>query len=269
MTQYSFLQIILFFFIYCFMGWIWETAYVSIRKHKFINRGFLHGPLIPIYGFGAMAILFATMPVKDNLFLVFICGMIGASALELATGCAMEAIFHVRYWDYTNIPTNIKGYISLPTSIVWGFFSILMIKFIHAHVEHYVLALSRTATEVITVLLVMVGSMDLAVSVRDALNLKEILRHISELEKVQRAQKRMDVIVAVWDNDRENFKENLKEKLSSKLASLEKGEFRGIKGLLDRNPTASSSRYSELFDTVKTTLKDLKHPGKKEKAKKK
>ena len=62
-----------------------------------------------------MAILFATLPVKDNLWLVFICGMLGASVLELVTGCTMEAIFHVRYWDYTNIPTNIKGYISLPT----------------------------------------------------------------------------------------------------------------------------------------------------------
>lgn len=118
MTQYSFLQIIIFFFAYCFLGWIWETSYVSIREHKFVNRGFLHGPLIPIYGFGAMAILFATLPVKDNLWLVFICGMLGASALELVTGCTMKAVFHVRYWDYTNIPTNIKGYISLPTSIV-------------------------------------------------------------------------------------------------------------------------------------------------------
>lgn len=265
MTQYSFLQIILFFFIYCFIGWIWETAYVSVRKRKFVNRGFLHGPLIPIYGFGAMAILFATMPVKDNLFLVFICGMIGASVLELVTGCTMEAIFHVRYWDYTNIPTNIKGYISLPTSIVWGLFSILMIKFIHAHVEYYVLELSRTATEVITVFLVMMGSMDFAVSVRDAFNLKEILRHISELEKVQRAQKRMDVIAAVWDNDKEVFLANLKERLGSKLASLEKREFRGIKSLLERNPSASSNRYSELFETVKTTLKEIKLPVRKSK----
>ena len=148
MTQYSFLQVIMFFFAYCFLGWIWETGYVSIREHKFVNRGFLHGPLIPIYGFGAMAILFATLPVKDNLWLVFICGMFGASALELVTGCTMEAIFHVRYWDYTNIPTNIKGYISLPTSIVWGLFSILMIKFIHKPIEHAVLSLSQTATEI-------------------------------------------------------------------------------------------------------------------------
>ena len=72
MTQYSFLQIIMFFFVYCFLGWIWETGYVSIRTHKFVNRGFLHGPLIPIYGFGAMAILFATLPVKDNLWLRFL-----------------------------------------------------------------------------------------------------------------------------------------------------------------------------------------------------
>ena len=260
MTQYSFLQIVMFFFAYCFLGWIWETSYVSIRKHKFVNRGFLHGPLIPIYGFGAMAILFATLPVKDNLWLVFICGMLGASVLELVTGCVMEAIFHVRYWDYTNIPTNIKGYISLPTSIVWGFFSILMIKFIHKPIEQVVLGLSQTATEVLTVFLVMFGSMDLGVSIRDALDLKEILKHISEMEKVQRAQKRMDVIAAVLDNDMENFK----EKITSRLSGMEKGEFRRIKSLIERNPSAKSTRYSELFDSFKTTIKELKRPGKNE-----
>ncbi len=260
MTQYSFLQIIMFFFAYCFLGWIWETSYVSIRNHKFVNRGFLHGPLIPIYGFGAMAILFATLPVKDNLWLVFICGMLGASALELVTGCTMEAIFHVRYWDYTNIPTNIKGYISLPTSIVWGLFSILMIKFIHKPIEHAVLSLSQTATEVLTVFLVMFGSMDLGISIRDALDLKEILKHISEMESVQRAQKRMDVIAAVLDNDVENFK----EKITNRLSGMEKGEFRRIKSLLERNPSAKSTRYSELFDSFKTTIKELKRPGKNE-----
>lgn len=263
MTQYSFLQIIMFFFVYCFLGWIWETSYVSIRTRKFVNRGFLHGPLIPIYGFGAMVILFATLPVKDNLWLVFICGMLGASVLELVTGCTMEAIFHVRYWDYTNIPTNIKGYISLPTSIVWGFFSILMIKFIHNPIEHMVLSLSETATEVLTVILVMFGSMDLGVSIRDALDLKEILKHISEMESVQRAQKRMDVIAAVIDNDMENFK----DKISSRLTGLEKGEFRRIKSLLDRNPSAKSTKYSEMFESFKSTVKELKRPGKNEESK--
>ncbi len=262
MTQYSFLQIIIFFFAYCFLGWIWETSYVSIRKHKFVNRGFLHGPLIPIYGFGAMAILFATLPVKDNLFLVFVCGMLGASALELVTGCAMEAIFHVRYWDYTNIPTNIKGYISLPTSIVWGFFSILMIKFIHKPIEHAVLDLSQTATEVLTVFLVMFGSMDLGVSIRDALDLKEILKHISEMESVQRAQKRMDVIAAVLDDDVENFK----DRITNRLSGMEKGEYKRIKSLLERNPSAKSTRYSKLFDSFKVTIKELKRPGKNESA---
>lgn len=260
MTQYSFLQVIMFFFAYCFLGWIWETGYVSIREHKFVNRGFLHGPLIPIYGFGAMAILFATLPVKNNLWLVFICGMFGASALELVTGCTMEAIFHVRYWDYTNIPTNIKGYISLPASIVWGLFSILMIKFIHRPIEHAVLSLSQTATEVLTVFLVMFGSMDLGISIRDALDLKEILKHISEMERVQRAQKRMDVIAAVFDNDVENFK----EKVANRLSGMEKGEFRRIKSLLERNPSARSTRHSELFDSFKTTIKELKRPGKNE-----
>lgn len=252
--NYSFLQIIIFFFIYCFIGWIWETLYVSIRTQKFVNRGFLHGPMIPIYGFGALAILFATLPVKDNLVLVFICGMIGASVLELVTGCTMEAIFHVRYWDYTDIPTNIKGYISVPTSIVWGIFSIIMIKYIHMPIERMVLSLSQLQLEVSSVVLVFIGSSDLALSTREALDLKEILMNIHELEKIKRAHRRMDVMVALIDND----VEALKKRVEDRIEKLEKGEFKRIKSILERNPSARSHRYKDVFDEFRDALKNKK-----------
>lgn len=255
MIEYSFLQIILFFFIYCFLGWIWETFYVSVKQKKYVNRGFLHGPMIPIYGFGAMTILIATLPVKDNLWLVFLFGMLAATLLELVTGAVMEAIFKVKYWDYQNLPLNFKGYISLPSSLVWGVFSIIMVKFIHTPVEKDVLSLSQTWTEVITVFLVMFVSMDLAVSVREALDLKEILRHISEIEQVARAQKRMEVVAAFIEYDTEA----IKEKIHDKLSVLGKGEFKRIKSLLDRNPSAVSRKYEELFETVKASIRDFKH----------
>ena len=250
--EYTFLQIIIFFFIYCFLGWVWETVYVSLCKHRFVNRGFLHGPLIPIYGFGAMTILFATLPLKGNATLVFLGGFVASTVLELTTGCAMEWIFHVRYWDYSNIPTNIRGYVSLPTSIVWGILSLLIVYGIHTPIERFVLGLTQLQTEVATMLLVPAGSMDLALSVREALDLKEILANISELEHMyrRREQNRVNMIVALLDSDLEKLRERMEERINT----LRKGEKNRIISILSRNPSARSVRYEQIFEEFRDAL---------------
>lgn len=247
---YSFLQIVDFFIIYCFIGWIWETLFVSLQHRKFVNRGFLHGPVIPIYGFGALAILFATMPFKDNLFLVFISGMVGASVLELGTGIAMEAIFGVRYWDYHNLPLNIKGYISLPSSIVWGLFSIVMVKVIHVPIEAKVLGMSQNGREILSTFLISAMSMDVALSVRAALDLKELLKHISEMERVARVSRKIEEVAKAFDNDKEIFTKKVEEI----VANLGKGQTRRINYLLERNPSAVSMKYAGMVEAVKTNL---------------
>ena len=79
MYDYYLAQWLLFFFIYCFFGWIWESCYVSVKKRKWVNRGFLHGPLIPIYGFGAVTVLLVVIPVREHLVLVYFLGMAAAT----------------------------------------------------------------------------------------------------------------------------------------------------------------------------------------------
>ena len=113
MSTYTLAQWFLFFYFYCFCGWVWESCYVSILKRHWVNRGFLHGPLLPIYGFGAITVLIATMPVRDNVVLVYVMGMIGATILEYFTGALMESLFHVRYWDYSSHRFNLNGHICL------------------------------------------------------------------------------------------------------------------------------------------------------------
>lgn len=85
----------LLFFFYCFCGWVWESCYVSAKQRHWVNRGFLHGPLLPIYGSGAIIILFATLPVADNFWLVYFLGMLAATALEYVVGAVMEQLFKV------------------------------------------------------------------------------------------------------------------------------------------------------------------------------
>lgn len=223
MYPYRFFQWILFFFIYCFFGWIWESCYVSVKSRKWVNRGFLHGPLVPIYGFGAIAVLFGAIPVRDNLALVYLFGMAGATLLEYFTGAAMERIFKVRYWDYSGKFLNLNGHICLMSSLAWGAFSVLMIRYIHAPVERAALGIQADAAEAVAFVLTLAFAVDATQSFNEAMDLREIIERITEnSQELKRIQKRMDVIAAVIDADvqehrkkAEEFKKTVGECLSA------------------------------------------------------
>ena len=102
MDRYTIFQWLMLFYLYCFFGWCFESTYVSLKQRHFVNRGFMRGPFLPIYGSGAIMMLVVSMPVRDSLVLTYVTGMLGATALEYVTGVAMEALFKVRYWDYCN-----------------------------------------------------------------------------------------------------------------------------------------------------------------------
>ena len=189
MYLYTWYQWLLFFFIYCFIGWIIESTYVSVKSFHFVNRGFLRLPLLPLYGSGAIIMLWLSLPVQGNLFLVFLFGMAGASSLEYATGYAMERLFKMKYWDYSSKPFNLNGYVCLGTSIAWGFLTLLLTEVIHRPLEWLVLDLNGTAC---IALVIVIGSLfvtDAIHSTKEALDLGRILESMtklkSELEQVQ------------------------------------------------------------------------------------
>ena len=120
MHMYSPCQWILIFYIYGFFGWIFESCYVSIREKTWVNRGFLKGPLLPIYASGAILMLLVSLPIRDNYVATFFAGMVAATALEYVVGVGMETLFKVKYWDYSNQRFNFQGRICLRSSIAWG-----------------------------------------------------------------------------------------------------------------------------------------------------
>lgn len=203
MYQYSLSQWICFFFWYCFLGWIWECFYVSInhavqeKKWRWINRGFLHGPVIPIYGFAAISILIATIPFKNSIPLIFLLGALAASLMELVTGSFMEKYFHVKYWDYSNLPLNYKGHVCFFVSIFWGCLAIFMVKFIHVPVETILLGIPGFVTEILAFLLTILFTYDFKESLQEALDLKDLLEKLDDYKAiVHRLEKRMDAIIA-------------------------------------------------------------------------
>ena len=124
-----------YFLIYSFIGWLLESAYKSVLQKKIINSGFLHGPICPIYGYGAMIMYLSLKDVTDNIFVLFLFGLIVLSVFEYIVGLFLEIAFKTKYWDYSDKKFNIQGRVCLLNSMYWGILGIVFMKGIHPFVE--------------------------------------------------------------------------------------------------------------------------------------
>lgn len=179
--QYTLYQWMMFFFLYCIAGWIFETTVVSISKRRFVNRGFMKGPFLPIYGCGAILILLLTLPFRHLPIVVFLLGMAGATLLEYITGLLMETLFKVRYWDYSHKRFNFQGRICLTSSLVWGAFSILLNLFIQPALEGLVFKMNAELVPPIVFTLSVIFLYDFSTSFRSAINLRKLLEQNERL----------------------------------------------------------------------------------------
>ena len=206
--SYTPFQWLVFFYIYSFLGWVFESSYVSLRKRKFVNRGFMKGPFLPIYGSGAVMMLFVSEHFQDNLVLTYFAGVVGATLLELVTGMALEAIFKVRYWDYSNQKFNYKGYICLSSSVAWGFFTIGMNQWLHPLVMGVLSGIPMLPLVIVTAIVTVGVCADVTVSVKEALDLRDILIRAEEMRReMVLLRRRADVIIACLDDSWKEFVE--------------------------------------------------------------
>ena len=281
MHAYYLTQWILFFFIYSFIGWVWESCYVSVRKRRWVNRGFLHGPMLPIYGSGALVILISTIGVRENPWLIFLFGMLAATVLEYITGAVMEKMFHVRYWDYSRQKLNLNGYICVSSSLCWGVFSVLLVRAVHIPVERAVLDIPLFITDGTALVLTVIMTVDLTQSCNEAMDLKQVLAQLEESkEQIGEMQEKLLQL----EEFAERIEVLLKEEIPSKAGSLiseEKREelkkFRNsiagefgrmssrtdkiylhIASQLKRNPTAASKKFAKALEELKDTLENIK-----------
>ena len=231
---YTIVQWICFFFIYGFLGWCYESAYVSIKHKQWVNRGFVRGPLLPLYGSGAILLLFVTIPFRENLFLMFVAGAIGATLLEYVTGVAMEALFKVRYWDYSKRKFNFQGHICLAATTLWGVFAIVIVKVVHRPIENLVMSLPETMVEIFVMVVTVVFAADFALSFKAAMDIRDVLIKLEEVQReMERMQKRLDVILAFAEDSREQVVMNTYERLDELTESLEE-RFARVKELREK-----------------------------------
>lgn len=124
-----------YFLLYSFLGWCLEVAYHAISKGVIVNRGFLNGPVCPIYGVGMICVLTILEPLKQHLIPLYICGTLAATLIELVGGFVLYRLFHMRWWDYSREPFNLGGFICAKFSLAWGLCILFAVKLVHPFIE--------------------------------------------------------------------------------------------------------------------------------------
>lgn len=169
------------FFVYAFLGWCTEVSFAALTSGKFVNRGFLNGPVCPIYGCGVVIVLFFLEPLRENTMLLFLGSVVLTSVLEWLTGFVLERIFHQRWWDYSNEPFNLGGYICLRFSIAWGLACLLVVDVIHPTIHWLITLIPHTLGLVLLAVFSAAMVVDLAATVRTIARINRQLTQLDEL----------------------------------------------------------------------------------------
>ncbi|MBK5200073.1 MAG: putative ABC transporter permease [Spirochaetaceae bacterium] len=209
---------IIYFFIYCFAGWICEIFYCAMLEKHFTNRGFLRGPYLPIYGSGAMSIIYVVSPIFSNPILIFIFSLIVCSLIEYIGSLILEKAFHIKLWDYSNYFANINGRICLLNSSLFGVFGIVLVYFIHPVLVNSVDLLSQLTRYYLSTAIEILLTFDFALSVMRmnafAIAMEDIRIKSEEL------QQRVESISANSPKNLREAKERLEDELYKQKAIL-------------------------------------------------
>ncbi|MBQ5375997.1 MAG: putative ABC transporter permease [Lachnospiraceae bacterium] len=182
---YTIAQWMFFFFFYSFFGWVWECFYVSVQEKPphFVNRGFMRGPFLPLYGCGGVMMMVVSAPFQHQLIWVFIAGFFGATILELVTGILMEALFKVRYWDYEGKFLNFHGYTCFEASVAWGVMTVLMDVLMHPGMKKLIALIPEQVLSPMTNILFFLCAVDFGMSFKAAIDLRNVLVRMEKLAK--------------------------------------------------------------------------------------
>ena len=178
---FSLYHVLAFFLIYSCTGWCLEVIFAAATTGQLVNRGFLNGPVCPIYGFGMVIVLFALTPLQGSVLLLYIGGVILPSALELVGGWALYKLYHTRWWDYSDFPFNIGGYICLEFSLLWGVGTLIVMKLVHPIIADTVALIPPLVGLILMFLLYAIYAAD---TIATAFAASDLARDLDALEKV-------------------------------------------------------------------------------------
>lgn len=254
------------FFFYSFFGWIYESCLVSFQNKTWVNRGFLNGPVVPIYGAGATIVYMCLFWAADQPVFIFILGMLAATVLEYATSYVMEKLFHAKWWDYSNYKYNFQGRICLLASLLWGFLSLLMTDVLQPFMNSVIEGIPRQAGEIAGYFIFLVFGTDFAVTAAYTLQLdkklEELARYREEfmdyLEKTRLYETREELRERMESLSIRNMKEGLREKIEGQIEKREEieGRLHGFLQAFEHRAGLQSKiekRLLRAFPTMKST----------------
>ncbi len=273
-----FYYLVAYFFIYSFLGWCLEVTYQGVAKGQLINRGFLNGPVCPIYGFGMVGVLTLLSPVIDNKWLLFFGGIIIATVIELFGGWILDKLFHMRWWDYSEEPFNLKGYICLKFCILWGIAVVFAVRYFHAivyklvaHVPFYlgvfiliVCAIAMICDLIVTYKTVIGITRDIKEIERVAKVLHEISDNLTQkvgktaIEAAEKSDELKESVTEMGDELKESVTEisdGLKESVTEISDGL-KESVTGISDGLKENVAEFGDDFKEGFSEIRGSMKE-------------
>ena len=174
---------ILYFFVYGFLGWCTEVIFAAFKQHRFVNRGFLNGPICPIYGVGVTLVIACLEAFQSNVLLLYISSVILVTVLEGVTGWAMDKLFHNKWWDYSKLPFNIGGYVCLLFSLIWGVACVFIVYFVHPLIHQVLSLIPHTAGIALIAILGIALLSDMIVTTSAIVKFNqylELLKHITD-----------------------------------------------------------------------------------------
>ena len=243
--EYSFLEIIIYFITYSFLGWVMESIFRSISEKKIINTGFLKGPFCPIYGVGAIIMLLFLKKFADNLAVLFIVSVVVLTIWEYLVGVLLEKLFHTKYWDYSKNKFNFQGRICLTNSIFWGILGVVFVKYIHPAIENLIEKIDVRILIFVYSILGIVILVDMITSIVKVKNIKVTLEKIEKLNNEIREKLKEENVQYII--------EQLKYKRNKTILRLYKNVYRLKKAF----PAINTKEITEVL-SKKVELKEIK-----------
>lgn len=258
-------EIITYFIIYSFLGWVMESVVRSICERKIINTGFLKGPFCPIYGIGATIMFLFLERFQNNLILLFLIAIVVLTLWEYLVGVFLEIVFHTKYWDYSAHKFNFQGRICLSNSIYWGILGILFVKFIHPFIQGILVKIDTNLVNYIMAILFMIFIVDTIVSVIHVKNIKATLENIEKinqeikekLKEVKQLRKEKGEKATTLEHVQEII-EKLKKKRNRMIVHLYKNVHRLKKAFPAINTKEITEILSQKIELKKKTIKNKK-----------
>lgn len=260
----EFCDLFLKFSIYSFLGWVCETVYCSFLFKKFVNRGFLNGPFCPVYGFGAIILLYILKPLPKNALLIFLAGMIITTTLEYITAVILEKLFHAKWWDYSKNKFNYKGRICLLNSTLFGLLSVALIFFIEPVTVWLISPISQGVKYLLSALLAVYFIADSIITVASMhklnLRLEALSRAFSTLkEKLDNTgfynalniRERLDRIHELLNTDKGRAIYKSIESIRARIKNLETDNHAFQKRIIKAFPGIRSTKYPEPLNIIK------------------